>query len=232
MKVVPSAVPIPKIKKEPSTFVRSTSLPRSSVSSSTSVKTNVVSHNKGASIATKDRPIETIIPPLVPCRKDNSPSRSDGGSVSMDESMSTCDSLKSSDIEYVDNIDPLVVDSIERKAGNNFHISKHIEAENLCKPDIFVKLGPDDKIVDIDGNHEDPQFCTTIACDIYENLRASEVMISTFHIVHIGKLLLIATSMIYEVKFLAAYIIYLISTLCLCFVILGKCHISEACLRS
>ncbi|KAI3951982.1 hypothetical protein MKW92_022636 [Papaver armeniacum] len=173
-KVVPSGIPIPKIKKEPSTFVRSTSLPPSSVSSSTSVKTNVVSHYKGASIATKDGPITTIIPPLVPCRKDISPSRSDGGSVSMDESMSTCDSLKSPDIEYVDNIDPLVVDSIERKAGNNFYISKHIEAGNLCKRDIFVKLGPNDKIVDIDGNHEDPQFCTTIACDIYENLRASE----------------------------------------------------------
>ncbi|KAI3842582.1 hypothetical protein MKW92_018621 [Papaver armeniacum] len=163
-KVVPSGIPIPKIKKEPSTFVRSTSLPPSSVSSSTSVKTNVFSHYKGASIATKDGPIATIIPLF----------RSDGGSVSMDESMSTCDSLKSPDIEYVDNINPLVVDSIERKAGNNFYISKHIEAGNLCKRDIFVKLGPNDKIVDIDGNHKDPQFCTTIACDIYENLRASE----------------------------------------------------------
>lgn len=32
-----------------------------------------------------------------------------------------------------------------------------------------------DDFVDIDDNIKDPQFCATIACDIYKNLRASEV---------------------------------------------------------
>ncbi|KAL5722560.1 Cyclin-A1-1 [Ranunculus cassubicifolius] len=31
-----------------------------------------------------------------------------------------------------------------------------------------------DKIFDIDNNHNDPQLCATIACDIYNHLRASE----------------------------------------------------------
>lgn len=32
-----------------------------------------------------------------------------------------------------------------------------------------------DKIVDIDNNLMDPQFCATIASDIYKHLRDSEV---------------------------------------------------------
>jgi len=32
-----------------------------------------------------------------------------------------------------------------------------------------------DKVVDIDNNFMDPQFCATIACDIYKHLRVSEV---------------------------------------------------------
>ncbi|OVA05721.1 Cyclin [Macleaya cordata] len=173
---VPPAVTIPKIKKEPSTYVRSTSLPRSSVSASSSVKSNVLGCSKGTSLTTSDRPTPSGMPLLVPCRMDISPSRSDGGSISLDESMSTCDSLKSPDIEYVDNVDAFVVDSIERKASNNLYISEHMDAAagNICKRDILAKMETNDKIVDVDENHKDPQFCATIACDIYKNLRASE----------------------------------------------------------
>lgn len=32
-------------------------------------------------------------------------------------------------------------------------------------------------IVDVDENLDDPQLCATIACDIYNHLRASEVQI-------------------------------------------------------
>lgn len=31
-------------------------------------------------------------------------------------------------------------------------------------------------IVDVDGDHKDPQLCATIACDIYNHLRMAEVI--------------------------------------------------------
>lgn len=53
----------------------------------------------------------------------SSPGKSDGMSVSMDETMSSCDSFKSPDIEYVDNSDVPAVDSIERKTFCSLNIS-------------------------------------------------------------------------------------------------------------
>lgn len=53
----------------------------------------------------------------------SSPGKSDGMSVSMDETMSSCDSFKSPDIEYVDNSDVAGVDSIERKTYCSLNIS-------------------------------------------------------------------------------------------------------------
>lgn len=32
-----------------------------------------------------------------------------------------------------------------------------------------------DEVVDVDDKYMDPQFCATIACDIYKHLRESEV---------------------------------------------------------
>lgn len=32
-----------------------------------------------------------------------------------------------------------------------------------------------DNVIDVDTNHNDPQFCTTLACDIYRHLRIAEV---------------------------------------------------------
>ncbi|CAL5386900.1 unnamed protein product [Camellia sinensis] len=54
---------------------------------------------------------------------DVSPSKSDGGSVSLDETMSTCDFLRSPEFEYIDNDDALAVNSIERKACSSLDIS-------------------------------------------------------------------------------------------------------------
>ena len=45
---------------------------------------------------------------------DVSPSKSDGLSVSSDETMSTCESYKSPKVEYIDNNDLPVVDSINK----------------------------------------------------------------------------------------------------------------------
>lgn len=56
---------------------------------------------------------------------------------------------------------------------NNFSIN--FLAVNICNRDVLVEMEIDDKVVDVDNNYMDPQFCATIACDIYKHLRASEV---------------------------------------------------------
>ncbi|XP_012571947.1 cyclin-A1-4 [Cicer arietinum] len=104
-----------------------------------------------------------------------SPGKSDGMSVSMDETMSSCDSFKSPDIEYVDNTDIPAVDSIERKTFCSLNISDNkYQSGNICSRDILVELEKGEKIVNIDNDHVDPQLCASFACDIYKHLRASE----------------------------------------------------------
>jgi cyclin A len=51
-----------------------------------------------------------------------SPGRS-GDSVSVDETMSTCDSMKSPDIEYIDNGDSSMLASLQRRANEHLRIS-------------------------------------------------------------------------------------------------------------
>ena len=62
---------------------------------------------------------------------DVSPSKSDGLSVSMDETMSTCDSLNSPDVEYIDNNDIAAIDSIERRTCSKLNISDHVETTGV-----------------------------------------------------------------------------------------------------
>lgn len=45
----------------------------------------------------------------------------------------------------------------------------------MCKRDILLAMETDKDFVNVDDNFFDPQFCATIACDIYKHLRASEV---------------------------------------------------------
>ncbi|XP_010260855.1 PREDICTED: cyclin-A1-4 [Nelumbo nucifera] len=172
---VPSESKTVKLKKG-STYVRPTSLPRSSVSASTAVKSATAVSSKDASVTKIDIPTSSVLATIAPCNAHISPSRSDGDSASLDETMSTCDSLKSPDIEYIDNADASAVASIERRTCNNLYISENVESapENLCKRDILMEMDTNDKIIDIDDNYKDPQLCATIACDIYKHLRASE----------------------------------------------------------
>lgn len=80
--------------------------------------------------------IEIAVDP-IPCSMVVSPSRSDAHSVSLDESMSTCESFKSPDVEYIDNDDVSVVDSIDRKTFSNLYISDSAaKAGNYSKPKI------------------------------------------------------------------------------------------------
>ncbi|XWS21668.1 hypothetical protein CRYUN_Cryun30bG0074300 [Craigia yunnanensis] len=134
----------------------------------------VTSFPRGNEVVFPPPSISSIPPP--PCSMEFSPSKSDGVSVSMDETMSTCDSFKSPEVEYMDNHDVTAIDSTERKTCSNLYISDHVEAiENICNRDALADMETDDKIIDVDDNYVDPQLCATFACDIYKHLRASEV---------------------------------------------------------
>ncbi|KAL1533584.1 cyclin-A1-4-like [Salvia divinorum] len=141
----------------------------------TSVKQNMVATGRSSSLAKRDVAIPKAVPDSVSYSMNLSPDKSDSFSVSMDESMSTCDSLRSPDVEYVDNNDLAAMDSIERKSSNMLCISEPMDiAEVICKRDAVAVMEAGDKIVEVDNNLEDPQLCATIACDIYKHLRASE----------------------------------------------------------
>ncbi|ESQ31032.1 hypothetical protein EUTSA_v10011442mg [Eutrema salsugineum] len=105
-----------------------------------------------------------------------SPSKSDDESVSMDETVSTCDSYKSPQVEYIDNEEISAVVSIERKALSNLYITPSSETTgNYCRRDVLSDMETDNpKFVNIDNNDADPQLCATFACDIYKHLRAAE----------------------------------------------------------
>ncbi|XWS23694.1 hypothetical protein CRYUN_Cryun28dG0036900 [Craigia yunnanensis] len=97
------------------------------------------------------------------------------GSVSVDETMSTCDSLKSPEFEYVENEDVSAVMSIERKANKNLYISEYTQKEGkISKRNILSEMGLNDNAVGVDNTSTDPQFCAPIAHDIYKYARASE----------------------------------------------------------
>ncbi|ERN20534.1 hypothetical protein AMTRI_Chr01g134640 [Amborella trichopoda] len=122
---------------------------------------------KGPHLPRKEEPSFGFVEFLAPCNSNVSPNRSDGDSVSMDETMSTCDSLKSPEFEYVDNAEDSIV-ALERKTCQNLYISKQSnEGSGLVPMD-------EDKFSDIDADPTDPQLCTAYACDIYNYLRESE----------------------------------------------------------
>ncbi|KAF8643709.1 hypothetical protein HU200_009046 [Digitaria exilis] len=112
-------------------------------------------------------------PALAPCSTYMSPGRS-GDSVSMDETMSTCDSMKSPDFEYIDNGDSSMLASLQRRANEHLRISddRDIE-ENKWKKNAPAPMEID-RICDVDNDFEDPQLCPTLASDIYMHLREAE----------------------------------------------------------
>ncbi|KAL5075684.1 hypothetical protein RYX36_014668 [Vicia faba] len=168
---------VAKTKKEPS--ISGNKKPTFS-----NVKSATVVFPKAITTSSTSSSFSEIVLPLVPTSFNapvsssmdlSSPSKSDGMSVSMDETMSSCDSFKSPDIEYVDNSDAPAVDSIERKTYSSLNISdSDYPKGNVCSRDILVELEKGEKIVDIDDDHVDPQLCASFACDIYKHLRASE----------------------------------------------------------
>ncbi|KAH0448638.1 hypothetical protein IEQ34_022438 [Dendrobium chrysotoxum] len=115
-----------------------------------------------------------LAPLLVPCCNVKSPIHSDD-SESMDETMSTSDSLKSPEFEYIDHGDSSIVASLERQATYNLHISDHVDSNgNAWKSDVPVAVDAAVNIANVDDNQEDPQLCASLACDVYEHLRLAE----------------------------------------------------------
>uniref|UniRef100_A0A0D9Y5P6 Uncharacterized protein n=1 Tax=Oryza glumipatula TaxID=40148 RepID=A0A0D9Y5P6_9ORYZ len=119
-------------------------------------------------------PTAAPAPVTVPCSSFVSPMHS-GDSVSVDETMSMCDSMKSPDFEYIDNGDSSsVLGSLQRRANENLRISEDRDVEETK----WNKDAPSpmeiDQICDVDNNYEDPQLCATLASDIYTHLREAE----------------------------------------------------------
>ncbi|KAL6984286.1 Cyclin-A1-1 [Sarracenia purpurea var. burkii] len=171
--MVPCGAKIANAKKVSSTSTHNAGFSRSTSQAPLNVKPSVVISSKNTSFIKSDD-LSRITAPPATCSMDTSP-QSDGFSVSLDETMSTCDSLKSPEVEYVDNNEIAAVDSIERKTSSKLYISEHMEtSENICKRDILARVVTIDDIVDIDDNFMDPQLCAAMACDIYKHLQASE----------------------------------------------------------
>ncbi|KAL2513138.1 Cyclin-A1-1 [Abeliophyllum distichum] len=172
-RIVPCTAKIVSIKKGSSTTTNASfsgpTLPGSFV------KPSMAASSKNTSFTKSDAVFSKITVAPAPSSMNVSPDQSDGFSISMDESMSTCDSLNSPKVEYIDSNEIAAVDSIERKTSNKLCITEHVEVEgNICQREILASMDSDDMAVDVDGNLNDPQLCATIACDIYKHLQASE----------------------------------------------------------
>ncbi|XP_010530202.1 PREDICTED: cyclin-A1-1 [Tarenaya hassleriana] len=147
---------------------------------STGLRTHLaVVRNKVTSLTCRDENASAIAPIVSnQCETEaSSPIHCEDVSVSMDESMSTCDSFKSPQVvEYIENDEVSAVESVERKALSNLYITKNSETTgNFCSRDALSEMETEkDKAMNIDSNYDDPQLCATFACDIYKHLRASE----------------------------------------------------------
>ncbi|URD89323.1 Cyclin, N-terminal domain [Musa troglodytarum] len=145
----------------------------SSAVPSAAIKPNTNKSSYKTSLSINNGPKTTVPACLAPCSTLKSPGHS-RDSVSLDETMSTCDSMRSPDFEYIDKGDCSVMASLERQANKNLHISEHAaEAGSKLSIDVPMMMEVDD-IIDVDTNHDDPQFCTTLAGDIYRHLRIAE----------------------------------------------------------
>ncbi|GFZ09813.1 cyclin A1;1 [Actinidia rufa] len=160
-----------KMKKGSSTI----SIFEKSLSTSCNTKSRTHVSCKDTCFQSVDQSAKSIAAFTTPSSMDISPGKSDGGSVSLNETMSTCDSLRSPEFEYIDNYDPLAITSIERRACSSLSISDLVEkAGEDCKREILLGIETVDRVISIDDNVSDPQLCATITCDIYNNLRTSE----------------------------------------------------------
>ncbi|KAJ6681616.1 CYCLINS [Salix koriyanagi] len=175
--LAPFSNKIAKVKKGPPASISGTGFPGKTLPAFLNAKSSTVGGCKVICISRRDESVPPVAAAVsIPCSIDVSPSKSDDLSISLDESMSTCDSFKSPEVEYIDSNEIIAIDSINKKTLSNLYISDHLEtAENVCIRDTRNDMETNDKIVNLDDNYQDPQLCATIACDIYKHLRASEM---------------------------------------------------------
>ncbi|KAK8684118.1 hypothetical protein V6N13_040152 [Hibiscus sabdariffa] len=128
-----------------------------------------------------DHPTTKVSALPFPSGMDISPCRSLGATISLDETMSTSDSLESPKFEYLENEDVSAIKSIETKANNNLiNIFWPANAVIYTNPmedfqtTILSEMGPINNAFAVDNTSTDPQFCAAIARVIYKNSRASE----------------------------------------------------------
>ncbi|XP_050363492.1 cyclin-A1-4-like [Argentina anserina] len=181
--MVPCTTKVVKTKKETSSFISNHGISGNVLPESLSSKSSILVPYGDTSVSGTLKPTEKIATNHFPSsilhtlrRKDVSPSRSVSGSVSLDESMSTSNSLKSPEFDYIDSEDISEVKSIEKKTINSLYTTDIPQIEGtIQKRDIFTDAVTGEEIIDIDDNLSDPQFCATIASDIYKYLLESEV---------------------------------------------------------
>ena len=145
---VPCVAKTAKIKKEISIRTPNTGLSGCTLSASTSSKSTVLVPSSNASSPGTLQPtaeaaalpsprsmdtVHTTQNDIVHESRcmDASPCRSVSGSVSLNESMSTCDSLTSAEFEYIDSVEVSGVKSIERKTSKSLYISDDLEVAGL-----------------------------------------------------------------------------------------------------
>ncbi|KAK3029175.1 hypothetical protein RJ639_038727 [Escallonia herrerae] len=165
--MVPCQVKIAKLKKGSSVFTNGASISESSLPESVKIKSSSV-------VSSKDIYCSRLATPTPSCMEESC--HSDGCSVSFDESMTTCDSLKSPEFEYIENDNASAVNFIQRKTCDSLNISDHAgETGNICSRERLGEVDTTNRVVNVDDSIMDPQLCPTFAGDIYRNLRTSEV---------------------------------------------------------
>lgn len=134
---MPCATKAVKARRSSPARTRSTNLPANITTTFLDVKTTSSAVVAPSNVTAFSRTNATAVSSSM----DVSPSKSDGVSVSLDETMSTCDSFKSPDVEYLDNNDISAVDSVERKTKSSLCISGHapISSQAPIKGEFMVK---------------------------------------------------------------------------------------------
>ncbi|CAN6326241.1 unnamed protein product [Urochloa humidicola] len=95
-------------------------------------------------------------------------------SVSMEDAMSICNSIESSNLEFPDDEDSSMAASLHCLADDKLHISDNKEIAAFNRMKYSPSPMKAENIPDLDNNYEDPQLCATLAYEIYENLREDE----------------------------------------------------------
>jgi cyclin-A len=118
--------------------VRKGSLASARTVSSTRDSTAKSASTKPALVARQDNTVQKHyvpppkIPTIAPCSSFVSPGCS-GDSVSIDETMSICDSMKSPEFEYIDNAESSMLASVQRRANEQLYISEEKDVKGLLK---------------------------------------------------------------------------------------------------